>query len=213
MDAGGHPGPDARRDRLREFQRDTLRALGSGTMPVSNETHSMAPLLWGGERIAWRRLEGRPRFGELLVVLQKPGPVVHRVVLALRPWAVRTKGDARPAADLVPVRADEILGVVVAVERRGAVFSLDGDGPRRFARRAARLSAAGHLVYRLAALSEGAARRLGLGVVLRARPMRRVYAWQRRVQRRHFLVAFEACHPSLPALPFAAPERDDDPAE
>ena len=197
-----------------EFLRLTAQALESlscGTIEVSRATQSMAPLLLGGERLAWGRTESTPRTGELLLYLQRPGPIVHRVVGRAAGGSWRTKGDNRPICDLLSVSEREVLGRIVAFERGGEVFALEGRGARCYARAAAFLSRAGDLGYRAAALGDAVLRRalFFLGERARGEILRRPAWWAQRLSQRalHGLL-FGACHARLAALPF--PESPDE---
>jgi len=195
-----------------EFLRLTARALGSlsgGTIEVSRMTQSMAPLFLGGERLAWRRPESAPRAGDLLLYLQRPGPIVHRVLTRLSGpgggW--RTKGDARPMSDVSTVRDSEVLGVIVAFERGDEVFSLEGSGPRRYATAAALVSRAGDIAFRVAALGDSALRRPLFFLGDRRYLRRPAWALQHLSQRMLHRLFFRASHPRLARLPFLGDDR------
>lgn len=195
-----------------EFLRLTAQALGSlsgGTIEVSRRTQSMAPLFHGGERLAWRRPERTPRVGDLLLYLQRPGPIVHRVLARRRgpEGRFRTKGDARPMRDLADVRDGEVLGVVIAFERDGEVFSLEGRGPRRYATAAALVSRAGDVGFRAASLGDSILRRPLFFLGDRRYLRRPAWSLQWLSQRALHRLLFRACHPRLPQLPFLGEAR------
>lgn len=197
------PGP-AREEFLR-LTAQALEALSCGRIEVSRATQSMAPLFVGGECLAWRRMESTPRTGELLLYLQRPGPIVHRVVGRATGGRWRTKGDNRPACDLLPVSHREVLGRIVAFERGGEVFSLEGRGARCYALAAAFLSRAGGLGYRAAALGDAVLRRAlsPRGERADRERLRRPAWWAQRLSQRalHGLL-FGACHARLAELPY-----------
>ncbi len=184
--------PPARRQALASLTREALRSIDRGVVLVSSETCSMAPFLRGGERIHWRR-GPRPRRGDLLLFLGRPGPVVHRVV-GRRGDVLVTQGDNRPAPDVEPVAEADVVGVVVAVERDGRRWELAGSGPRLYAAGAALLSLAGGVVYRGAVLADAVLRRL----VPAGRDVRatRPVAWflLRGIRAAFHLLFFRACH-------------------
>jgi hypothetical protein len=79
----------------------------------------MSPALRPGERVSIAsRRQRRPRFGDVVLVRQQEGLRLHRLV-----WAPRSGGHWRTRADrgggLDPrIRDVDVLGTVVAVERR-----------------------------------------------------------------------------------------------
>jgi hypothetical protein len=197
-----------------EFLRLTAQALESltrGRIEVSSVTQSMAPQFVGGERLAWCRLEAAPRRGDLLLYLQRPGPIVHRLLGRAADGSWRTKGDNRPLRDLLTVPDRDVLGRIVAFERDGAVWSLEGRGARGYARAAALLSQAGDLGYRAAGLGDAVLRRalFFLGERAHGEILRRPAWWvQRQSQRALHGLLFGACHARLAELPF--PESPDE---
>ncbi|MCU0232034.1 MAG: S24/S26 family peptidase [Acidobacteria bacterium] len=205
------PIPAEVREEFLRLTAQALESLASGRIEVSRQTQSMAPLFVGGERLAWSRLERAPRRGDLLLYLQRPGPIVHRLLGRARDGAWRTKGDNRPTRDVATVPDRDVLGRIVAFERDGAVWSLEGPGPRGYAFAAALLSSAGDLGCRAAGLGDALLRRalFFLGERARGEFLRRPAWWVQRLSQRvlHGLL-FGACHPRLPRLPF--PETADD---
>ena len=208
-----HAVPAEAREEFLRLTAQALEALSCGTIGVSRATQSMAPLFVGGERLAWCRAATTPRTGELLLYLQRPGPIVHRVVGRAAGGSWRTKGDNRPTCDLLPVSEREVLGRIVAFERAGEVFALEGRGARYYARAAALLSRAGDLGYRAAALGDAALRRAFFFLGGRAdREILRRPAWwaQRLSQRALHRLLFGACHARLAELPYPEPGAADD---
>ena len=184
-----HAIPLEAREEFLRLTAQALEALSCGRIEVSRATQSMAPLFLGGECLAWRRTESTPRTGELLLYLQRPGPIVHRIVGRAAAGGWRTKGDNRPACDVLAVSERDVLGRIVAFERGGEVFSLEGRGARCYALAAAFLSRAGDLGYRAAALGDAV--------------LRRPAWWAQRLSQRalHGLL-FGACHARLAELPY-----------
>ena len=200
-----HAIPLEAREEFLRLTAQALEALSCGRIEVSRATQSMAPLFLGGERLAWRRTESMPRTGELLLYLQRPGPIVHRIVGRAAAGGWRTKGDNRPACDVLAVSERDVLGRIVAFERGGEVFSLEGRGARCYALAAAFLSRAGDLGYRAAALGDAVLRRALSVFDERAdRELLRRPAWwaQRLSQRALHGLLFGACHARLAELPY-----------
>lgn len=123
---------------------EALRGLAPGeTARVAVSGRSMAPTLQPGDSLRVRRLEpsgckgragragraGHPRLGDLVVVElrdaeaphRRAGLVVHRL-LWLGGDVARTRGDGSGLMD-PPVRREDLIGVVVAVERDGALVT------------------------------------------------------------------------------------------
>ena len=111
---------------------------------------SMRPTIRGGETlIAAPAAPGAIARGEIILFRRGTRLVAHRVVRigAGADGAPRflTRGDAASGPDL-PVRAEDVLGRIVAVERKGARVDLTAHGAwrgrlarwRAFARRAGR---------------------------------------------------------------------------
>jgi hypothetical protein len=197
--------PQEAREEFLRLTAQALESLSCGTIEVSRATQSMAPLFRGGERLAWCRSGSMPRTGELILYLQRPGPIVHRLLGRVAGGSWRTKGDNRPTRDVLPVADREVLGRIVAFEREGEVFSLEGRGARGYARAAAFLSRAGDLGYRAAALGDAALRRALVFLGRRAdqEVLRRPAWWvQRMSQRALHRLLFAACHTRLAELPY-----------
>jgi hypothetical protein len=99
--------------------RDCLIGFEEVRLPVTG--HCMRPALQEGEVAVLARV--RPRFGDVVLVRQREGLRLHRLVWPLRgPRGVwRTKGDRAPRLD-APVGPEQALGTVVGV---------DGPGGRR----------------------------------------------------------------------------------
>lgn len=83
----------------------------------------MAPALEPGERVILEsRNQRRPRFGDVVLVRQREGLRLHRLVWAPPgPFAWRTQADRAGGVD-PRIRPEDVLGTVVAV---------DGDPGRR----------------------------------------------------------------------------------
>ncbi len=194
MNPDGEDVRAARRAAALDLTRQALGAMESGTISVSGDTHSMAPLLHGGETLHWEKPGARgPVPGDLLIFVHAPGPVVHRVVRREGDgW--RTKGDGRPGPDVQPVRPAEVLGIVTAIEGPGARWDLRAAGARRYARVAAAWSRANATLYAGAALGDAAVRRLVPGG--RERFVFRAPAWwlQRHAWGLVHAVLFRICH-------------------
>jgi hypothetical protein len=200
-----HPIPQEVREEFLRLTAQALETLSCGRIEVSRATQSMAPLFLGGERLAWCRSDVAPRTGDLLLYLQRPGPIVHRVVGRAAGGSWRTKGDNRPACDALTVSDRAVLGRIVAFERGREVFSLEGRGARCYARAAAFLSRAGDLGYRAAGLGDAVLRRafFFLGERAGGEILRRPAWWAQRLsQRALHSMLFAACHARLAELPF-----------
>ena len=177
-----------------ELTRQALACLQDGTITVSGGSLSMFPLFSGGERLHWRRPRGRVRVGAVLIFVQNPGPVVHRVIGRTR-GGLRTKGDGRPGPDRDPVRPDDVLGVVESFEKSGQRFDLTGTRPRVFTLVTVSCSLVGWGVHAVAAAADA--------VLCRTVPRwgdRRLFrapAWflQRQAQRLLHGLLFRPCHP------------------
>jgi len=123
----------------KEFRPDLLAPLlcdlgaegRSAEFPVRG--NSMRPMLKDGDRV--RLVPATPaelRVGEVVVLTQPTGPVIHRVVgwwPSRRGWRILTKGDGAHRLD-PPLRAQSAVGRVVARVRGGRVRRLDGASMR-----------------------------------------------------------------------------------
>jgi len=100
----------------------------------------------------------------------------------------------RPAPDVEPVAAADVVGVVVAVERDDRLWDLRGRGPRLYAAGAVLLSLAGGVLYRAAVLADAVLRRLVPGGrdVRLARPA--TWLLVRGARAVFHLLFFRACH-------------------
>lgn len=195
------PGPSPPpRDAILGLTRDALRSLEAGSIEVSASSLSMVPLLRGGERIFWSRTD-RPRLGDLLIYIQQPGPIVHRVIWrSSRGWCL-TKGDGRGGFDLNRVAADEQLGVVRRIEQSGRTIALDATGARGWAIVTALLSGLGGVCFMPAMLFDRACSRLftsrsaSAGIAPRA--IATAFCWraQRLIQELWYRVGFRLLHP------------------
>jgi hypothetical protein len=120
---------------------------GGGLLPVSGR--SMRPTFEDRASV-WIEQGARPRFGDVLVHSNGEFLIVHRVVAVHAGPLYRTKGDGLAYLDPRLVPAGEVLGRVVAVERRGLRYRIDGSGGRVYAKLAAALSATEGFFYRFA---------------------------------------------------------------
>ncbi len=184
----------ARRAAALDLTRQALGTMESGQISVSGDTHSMAPLLRGGETLHWEKPgPAGPAPGDLLIFVHAPGPVVHRVVRREGDgW--RTKGDGRPGPDVQPVRPADVLGVVTAIEGAGVRWDLRRPGARRYARLAALWSRANAVLYGAAVLGDAVVRRVVPGG--RERFVCRAPAWwlQRHAWGLVHGLLFRICH-------------------
>lgn len=183
-----------------ELAKDALSGLSEGEIAVSGATQSMAPMLRGGETLRFKRPRSTPRFGDVVLFMEKPGPVVHRVVGRRRDGALRTKGDARAAADVRPVAADDVLGVVVGfADASGTTCELTGAGARVYAVGAALLSQAGRAVHLGASVADALLRRTLPGYGDRRLFRAPLEALQRGAQVLLYTVLFRPLHRRGPA--------------
>jgi hypothetical protein len=195
-DQDGPPADLARRLASQELARQVLGTVPAGEMRVSDASRSMAPLLEGGETVHWQRPSRPPRLGDLLVFVQPPGPVVHRVMARGKKGIIWTKGDGRPEFDRTPVQPQEILGVVVALERGGEVRRLTGAKPRFYAAVVWCCSIFGAAVHWCAAAGDAVLRRLSPDTWGDRRLLRAPAWWlQRRTQELIHALLFKFCHP------------------
>lgn len=179
---------------LLELTKAALAGLEQGTITVSDSSRSMLPLLRGGELLHWRRMARPAEPGELLIYVQKPGPIVHRVIDARAAGGWITKGDGRGGFDVQPVLPDEAIGVVTAIERGGVRITLEQPGAKRYAACARAVSQVGGISYRVAERLDGLLRRL-----LRQQTAPRcfvVLSWwgQRGLQQVLYRLLFRLCH-------------------
>ncbi|MFN7964424.1 MAG: S24/S26 family peptidase [Acidobacteriota bacterium] len=191
-----HESARLQREQLLALTKEALSTLTEGSIVVSDTSRSMIPVLRGGERLHWIKPSQPPRQGQMLIYVQAPGPIVHRVIGRRADGGWRTKGDGRGGFDQQPVTRDELLGVVVAIERDGAVVHVDRLGGRLYARIAAWVSLIGGLLFVMASFSDAALRRL-----LRRRThlsLAQVLAWWigRAAQHAWYTIGFRICHGS-----------------
>jgi hypothetical protein len=115
-----------------------LLGLGGGPreLPTREDTGSMMPTLQPGGEIRVDLSRARPRLGDITVFRQGPQLVVHRFLGRVPSprvgWCLRCRGDYAPGFD-PPVRPEDVRGRVVALEREGRWFSLDGGPARAYA--------------------------------------------------------------------------------
>ena len=194
-------GPETSR-RLGELTNFTLQSSAAGEFLVSDKTQSMAPLLWGGESLQWRRAERGPRWGDVVLFLfetesvraEGPGVIAHRVIWRRSDGVVVTKGDNRPDPDRERVRPEQIFGVAVGVRRANSVVDLTGGGPRLYAVAAAGWSVVGAVLHAIGAALDAVPRKLvpGWG----DRRLWRAAAWgvQRLGRRALHALLYRPCH-------------------
>lgn len=145
-------------------------------LPMTGE--SMLPTLRPGQRVAVELVVEGPERGDLLLFRQVDYHVVHRYLGPTTSGdgvpCFRTRGDHVPALD-APLDPARVLGRVIAVEREGEWWDLDGAAARLYA-----LGAALHdLFWAAAALAAG---RLEARWGAREGLLReRVVAWDRRL--------------------------------
>jgi RimJ/RimL family protein N-acetyltransferase len=109
-------------DRSASWLDGRLRGAGGAEWLVLRG-ESMAPLLRDGDRLRVEPLSGRtPAPGEVVVARRGERLVAHRLVEVIGGEVV-TRGDACRESD-PPLPAGELLGRVVAVERRGRAIAL-----------------------------------------------------------------------------------------
>ncbi len=96
-----------------ELVADALRAGAETHVRVMGT--SMLPALWPGDILVIRGGAGAPCTGEIVLFLRYRRLFAHRVVRATESKVI-TRGDALPDRD-PPVRASEVLGVVVRIIR------------------------------------------------------------------------------------------------
>jgi signal peptidase I len=117
---------------------EVLRSSGTLRLRVSGS--SMLPSIWPGDVLVIRRREiGQVRPGETAFISSHGRLVAHRVKAvqgaAAKEYLI-TQGDTVPSPD-PPVTAENLLGVVVTIERHGRSFA-----PRLRPGLAARVTAA-----------------------------------------------------------------------
>jgi signal peptidase I len=90
--------------------------------------HSMHPTIRDGEAVTVEPVDpGKVKRGDIVLYRTAGGVIAHRVTLIERredkPEVFHLRGDASTSLD-APVRAEQILGRVVSVERTGRTISL-----------------------------------------------------------------------------------------
>jgi hypothetical protein len=124
-------GEDYRPDLLAPLVRDLASAGRGAEIPVRG--NSMHPTLGDGDRV--QLIPGtatKLRVGDVVVLMEPAGPVIHRLVAwwpSRKGRSLLTKGDNAFRLD-PPLRADLVVGRVVARVRDGRVRRLDGVGMR-----------------------------------------------------------------------------------
>lgn len=96
-------------------------------LPVSGM--SMWPLLRSGERVVVRHGGALPKVGQVVVVLQGPRTIAHRVIavrIRAASFEVRTKGDFTLVADPGWFGPDRLVGVIEGVEGRDGLSQRPG---------------------------------------------------------------------------------------
>lgn len=116
---------------LAPLLRDLAASDHLGEIPVRGT--GMQPTLQDGDRVWLVAATGRDvRVGDLVAQRGESGPIVHRLVgwwPTREGWRLLTKGDGVPLFD-PPLRADCLVGRVVARVRAAEVQRLDGEGNR-----------------------------------------------------------------------------------
>jgi len=85
---------------------------------------SMLPAIWPGDVVTARRSDiGDLKPGDLVLYRRDAGLVVHRIKRISSDFLI-TRGDSVPSDD-PPVRMPEVLGRVVAIERRDRPVSIN----------------------------------------------------------------------------------------
>jgi signal peptidase I len=108
--------PDVYRQVAHELSDASL--AGQGQLRLRVTSHSMLPLLRSGDHVLVQTVSPETlQRGDLLVTQRGDGYLTHRLV-AIDELGWHTKGDRNRSAD-APISAQFILGLVVAVERRG----------------------------------------------------------------------------------------------
>jgi hypothetical protein len=129
-----------------------LRDLTADGKPVEIPVRgiSMRPWLRDGDRVRLVPMTAEEmRVGDVVVRVNTAGPVIHRFVgrwPSRQGWRLLTKGDGAPRLD-PPVRADELVGRVVARVREGRTQRLEGAGMRLRGRARAAVSLAAGLIH------------------------------------------------------------------
>jgi signal peptidase I len=140
----------------REFRPELLaillRDLTAEGKPVEIPVRgsSMRPWLRDGDRVRLVPMTVEEmRVGDVVVRVNTAGPVIHRFVgrwPSRQGWRLLTKGDGASRLD-PPVRADELVGRVVARVRDGRAQRLEGTGMRLWGRAHAAVSLAVGLIH------------------------------------------------------------------
>jgi len=101
-----------------------IDALGKGqTLELTVNGQCMRPWARNGNTIIVKPLHRRPKRGNMLLTTDGQHLYAHRVVAIGIDGAVRTRGDL--SAEMDPWRsADDLLGRVTGVRRRGVVWPL-----------------------------------------------------------------------------------------
>jgi signal peptidase I len=125
----------------RQLLREWIDAGEPVWLPLSGE--SMAPLLPSGSQVlVSQTVTGQIRFGDLLVYEAEGRIICHRVLRRRRygaSYTFLTKGDGRRMTDPW-VYAEQVIGIVVAIDRNGSIVRLNAPLPRLQAVAAAMLS-------------------------------------------------------------------------
>lgn len=116
---------------LAPLLRDLAGADKLGVIPVRGT--SMYPMLREGDRVRLVPAMAKEiRFGDIVVRMGASGPIIHRFVgwwWTRQGWRMLTKGDGVRVFDPL-LRADGLVGRVVARVRAGEVQRLEGMGVR-----------------------------------------------------------------------------------
>ena len=107
---------DVYRQVANELSDDSLN--GPGQLRLKVTSHSMTPLLRSGDHVLVQSVSPDTlQRGDLLVTQRADGYLTHRLV-AVDVLGWHTKGDRNRQSD-APIQAQSIVGLVIAVERRG----------------------------------------------------------------------------------------------
>ena len=104
-----------------ELVTEVARSFGEVCLQVTGS--SMIPAIWPGDVVAVRRSElGELRLGQIVLYRQERGLVAHRIV-HIYGNLLTTRGDTLQSDD-PPVKASDLVGVVVSLIRRGQRVNL-----------------------------------------------------------------------------------------
>src|SRR5512146_278253 len=101
-----------------ELVRDLVAQNGAAQVRVYG--CSMLPAVWPGDILHIQRTPAeRLAVGQIVMFYRDGGLVAHRICeISRAPWSFITQGDHLPIPDS-PVRPEELIGLAVAITRRG----------------------------------------------------------------------------------------------